>query len=36
MIKTLLISAYVAHKIWWKRQNKVRAVRFSAFMKGRM
>jgi hypothetical protein len=34
MIKTLIIGAYIGHKIWWKRQNKVRVVRFSTFMKG--
>jgi hypothetical protein len=32
MIKTLIIGAYVAHKIWWKRQNRQVTIAFKTFV----
>lgn len=26
MIKTVIICTYIAHKIWWKRKQKMRTV----------
>jgi hypothetical protein len=33
MIKTLIISAYVAHKIWWKRVNREVTIDWETFFK---
>jgi hypothetical protein len=31
MIKTIIISAYICHKIWWKRTHKERTIRWVRF-----
>lgn len=31
-MKWLIIGAYVAHKIWWKRQNRLVSIQFKTFM----
>lgn len=33
MIKMIIIGAYVCHKIYWKRQNKTRSVKWAGFFK---
>jgi hypothetical protein len=33
MIKTFVISAYVIHKIWWKRTHRERKVDWKTFFK---
>lgn len=32
MVKTIIIGAYICHKIYWKRTNKIKLIAFDKFM----
>ena len=34
MIKTAIITAYIVHKIYWKRTHKERTIKWAKFFPG--